>query len=199
MNWLKEYGETEGPLGIPMMDMQAQALDALLKQLQVTPELVRVQHFGADEKGATLELDEGERADISWITTEDIDRARDIVISRGIKDDFYRLNPVVTLNHNYSSSPVGKSLWRKWVREGDRKGIKAKTFYPEKPADWDSKVQWMPDICLGMVKAGLLNGKSIGFVPTRTRLPTEQEIRKSPELQTVRRIIEECYLVEYCC
>ena len=34
MNWLKQhYGMTEGPLGFPLTDKQALALDAILKSL----------------------------------------------------------------------------------------------------------------------------------------------------------------------
>jgi hypothetical protein len=38
MNFLPHYGTTEGPLGFPMLDKQALALDALLKTLPQTPE-----------------------------------------------------------------------------------------------------------------------------------------------------------------
>jgi hypothetical protein len=33
MNFLKQYGDTEGPLGIPMKDRQAKALEQILKAL----------------------------------------------------------------------------------------------------------------------------------------------------------------------
>src|SRR5262245_27601846 len=102
MNFLKDYGDTEGPLGLPCSDSQAKALEEILKPLD-NPTLERVEVCAA-----TTELMDGERADVSWISTEDIDRARDIVIARGIRDDFYQLNPVVTLNHQYSLSPVGR-------------------------------------------------------------------------------------------
>jgi len=30
-------------------------------------------------------------------------------------DSQFALNPIVTLNHDYSMPPVGRSLWRKFV------------------------------------------------------------------------------------
>ena len=42
-------------------------------------------------------------------------------------------------------------------------------------------------------------GKSIGFLPTRVRPPTDDERQHRPELQKVQRIIEEWVLLEYAC
>src|SRR5689334_4007450 len=134
MSFLKEhYGPTEGPLGFPMLDRQARALDALLKTLPKAPEYAyRKAVVG---RGPT-ELAAGERADVSWISTEDPDRGGDVVSARGMNDSQFRANPIVTLNHAYWAPPVGKSLWRKVARDGELKGIKAKTQYPSRPADW---------------------------------------------------------------
>jgi hypothetical protein len=48
----------------------------------------------------------------------------------GFRDDLYKANPIVTLNHSYYESPIGRSLWRKKVKDGDRRGVKAKTRLP---------------------------------------------------------------------
>src|SRR5271166_4976496 len=56
---------------------------------------------------APSELLLGERADVSWISTEDPDRDREVVIARGMDDSHFRLNPIVTLQHCYSLPPVG--------------------------------------------------------------------------------------------
>ena len=62
----KSYGTAEGPLGLPMSDKQARAVDALLAALPAEDKvLVRV----ATRKAPT-ELLDGERADVSWVTTE---------------------------------------------------------------------------------------------------------------------------------
>jgi hypothetical protein len=65
---------------------------------------------------ATSELLDGERADVSWISTEEIDRDQEIVVARGMNDSQFRMNPIVTLQHCYHMPPIGKSLWRKKVK-----------------------------------------------------------------------------------
>src|SRR5262249_27699507 len=103
-----------------------------------------------------------------------------------------------TLNHAYDQPPVGKSLWRRKVREGSLRGVKAKTYYPPRPENWPG-ADWLPDFAYEMVKAGLLRGKSIGFFPLKVRAPTTDEIAKDAQLANVRFIIEEWLLAEYAC
>lgn len=191
MNWLKEYGTTEGPLGFPMIDAEAKSLEDLLKSL---PE----QDY---QKVKMLDCvtEKGDRNDVSWITTECNDRDKEVVISSGFKDDYFSKNPIVTLNHDYKKQPVGKSLWRRRVREGKMNGVKAKTVYPEKPAEWKGDEPWAPDVAFALIKAGLMLGKSIGFLTIKSHSPTEDEVKKNPEWAGCRRIIEEWQLLEYGC
>src|SRR6266436_6745995 len=99
----KHYGSAEGPLGFPMLDKQAFALDALLKTLPAEDRtLARVVTAKAPS-----ELLDGERADVSWITTEAIDQDKEIVLSRGMNDGNFKANPIVTLQHCYHMPPVG--------------------------------------------------------------------------------------------
>ena len=117
-----------------------------------------------------------QRADVSWITDESPDRWREVVIARGMNDSQFALNPIVTLNHKYGLPPVGRSLWRKRVKDGDRVGIKAKTQYPARPEkDWPDKSEWPPDVAFNLVQNGLMNAKSIGFLPVKTHEPTLKE------------------------
>jgi hypothetical protein len=192
----QHYGDCEGPLGLPCTDRQAKALEELLRTLPGD------QHHEPGHlviEKATTELLPGERADVSWISTEDPDRMRDIVLAAGMNDEHFKLNPVVTLQHAYWLPPVGRSLWRRRVRDGQRVGIKAKTVYPPRPDGWPADSSWPPDFAFPLVQAGLLCGKSIGFLPTKVRAPTEEEIARRPELSAVQRIIEEWVLLEYSC
>jgi len=189
----KHY-DTEGPLGIPMKDAQARLLDAILKTLpQEDREVQRL-----ITAKAPTELLDGERADVSWISTEEIDRDREIVSARGMNDSQYRLNPIVTLQHCYDMPPVGKSLWRKKTKDGKLRGIKAKTQYPPRPDDWPADY-WGPDEVFALVKGGLMNGKSIGFIRLKSHVPSSHEIAALPELADVTRIIDEWLLLEYAC
>jgi hypothetical protein len=192
--FLKHYGTTEGPLGLPMQDRQAFQLESILKALP--PEDRALRHTVVAK--APTELLDGERADVSWISTEDIDRDREIVVSKGMNDAHFKLNPLVTLQHAYWRPPVGRSLWRKRVKDGPVVGIKAKTHYPPRPADWADDC-WEPDAAFALVRAGLLQGKSIGFIALKSHVPTADEIAARPGLADVRRVIDEWLLLEYAC
>jgi hypothetical protein len=191
-DFLPCYGDTEGPLGFPMREADARALEELLRQ-HPGHEYAR-----ATVAKATTELSPGERADVSWIQTECLDGHKDIVLTSGFDDTFYRANPIVTLNHDYTRQPVGRSLWRRKVRDGQTRGIKAKTVYPPRPDDWKEPA-WAPDTAWGLVKAGLLLGKSIGFITLKARPPSEEEVQKYPEWANAWRVVEKWALVEYCC
>src|SRR5262245_43917844 len=192
----QHYGDCEGPLGIPCLDWQARALDDVLRSLP-KDELHAPGHLIVAK--ATTELLPGERADVSWISTEDPDRLRDVVLAGGMNDEHFKLNPVVTLQHAYWMPPVGRSLWRRRVKDGPRTGIKAKTLYPSRPESWPAGASWPPDFAFPLVQSGLLCGKSIGFLPTKVRTPTDEELTRWPELRQVQRIVEEWILLEYAC
>ncbi len=194
-SFLKPYFDTEGPFGLPMKDAQAKALEAKLRDLP-KDDLYGLRRCSFAR--GIAELSPEGRCDVSWITEETPDRAGDIVIARGMDDAHFQLNPIVTLNHAYDQPPVGRSLWRRKVKEGTLVGVKAKTLYPQKPAAWPGG-DWPPDIAFELVRAGLLCGKSIGFFPLKARTPTGGEISRRPELKSVRYIIEEWILAEYAC
>ncbi len=200
MHFLKPHYDTEGPFGLPMKDAQAQALEAIIKTLPQPSE----PKFIVSEKAPT-ELLPGERADVSWISTEDVDRDMEIVIAKGMDDSHFKLNPIVTLQHCYSLPPVGKSVWRKRYKDGNMVGIKAKTQYPKRPDSWKD-ADWPPDTTFTLIQSGLLLGKSIGFLPTKAHAPTDDEItallatrHSSLTTTPVRRIIDEWLLLEYAC
>jgi hypothetical protein len=178
-----------------MLDRQARQLDTLLKALPKSKEHA---YRKAVTAKAPTELNPGQRSDVSWITTESVDRTCEVVVAKGMNDSQFAANPLVTLQHAYHLPPVGKSLWRKRVKDGDLVGIKAKTQYPAKPDSWASGDPWMPDKVLSLVQAGLLNGKSIGFLPLKVRLADAKSSEKfgwPPETL----VIDEWLLLEYAC
>jgi hypothetical protein len=191
-DFLKQYGDTEGPLGFPMSDKAARELDALLHTL---PE--RDYRRAAVDK-ATTELSPGERADVSWISTESADRQGEIVVAGGMDDTHFKHNPIVTLAHRYDLPPVGRSLWRRKVRDGALRGIKAKTQYPPRPDDWPDEA-WAPDAAFSLVQSGLMAGKSIGFLTLKAHAPNDHEVAQKPALKDVRRIVDAWLLLEYSC
>lgn len=182
-----------GPLGFPLTDRQAFALETILQALPKSDEFKYRKAMIA--KGAS-EVMPGERSDVSWISTEDPDRGNEVVSARGMNDSQYKLNPIVTMQHAYTLPPVGKSLWRKVVKDGEQRGIKAKTQYPAKPADWQGT--WPSDVAFSLVQADLLRGKSIGFLPTKVHTPTDRE-REQNGWRDVNLVIDEWILLEYAC
>jgi hypothetical protein len=194
-NFLKPHFDTEGPFGLPMKDSQAKALEERLRTLPADDAFtLRRCSF---ERGVS-ELQPGERADVSWITEETPDRVGDVVLASGMDDAHFQLNPIVTLNHAYDQPPVGRSLWRRRARDGAWRGVKAKTHYPPRPQGWTLS-EWPPDLAFEMVKAGLLRGKSIGFIPLKLRAPNSEEIHANADYARVRYVIEEWLLAEYAC
>ncbi len=189
------YGLTKGPLGFPMPDKQARAVDALLKALPKTKEYA---YRKTVTTRAPTELNPGERSDVSWITTESPDRQGEVVLAKGMNDSQFAGNPIVTLGHAYWLPPVGRSLWRKRVKDGSLRGIKAKTQYPARPDTWPASEVWPPDQALALVQAGLLQGKSIGFLPTKVHVPDEDEIKRNG-WDNVSLVIDEWLLLEYAC
>jgi hypothetical protein len=175
-SFLRTYGATLGPLGFPMADKQARALDLLLRSLPRGREYDYRKQVAAK---APTELNPGERSDVSWISTESVDRCGEVVIAKGMNDGQFQSNPLVTLGHAYDLPPVGRSLWRKRVKDGGGEhalvGVKAKTRYPERPDSWPASDSWPPDRVFSLVQAGLLHGKSIGFLPTQAHFADAQE------------------------
>jgi hypothetical protein len=195
-HFMKSHFDTEGPFGLPMKDAQAKALEERLKSLPKDDDAYALRRC-AFERGVS-ELQPGERADVSWITEESPDRLGDVVLANGMDDSHYLLNPIVTLNHAYDQPPVGRSLWRRISRDGNLRGVKAKTHYPPRPDGWTLS-DWPPDLAFQLVQAGLLSGKSIGFIPLKLRTPTPDEIQQNAVMGDVRYIIEEWLLAECAC
>jgi hypothetical protein len=190
----QHYGAAEGPLGFPLLDKQAFALEAILKAL---PKDEVYAYRKTLVEPAAIDLLPGDRSDVSWISTENPDRMHEVVRARGMNDGHYRLNPLVTLNHAYWAPPAGKSLWRRVVKESDLKGVKAKTFYPPRPNLWPEK-EWVPDLAFALVQADLLRGKSIGFLPTKVHVPEQKEVDQNG-WHKVALVIDDWILLEYAC
>jgi hypothetical protein len=186
----------EGPLGFPMTDASARAVEALLRTL---PRDDRHRYRHLVQTRATSECNLGERSDVSWISTEAVDRAGEVVRATGMDDREFRLNPLVTLEHDYTRPPVGRCVWRRRVRDGTTHGIKAKTHYPARPAGLDAAAPWPPDEVFAHIQSGLLTGKSIGFLPLQTHLPDEAEVRANGWPEGVRLVIDRWLLLEYAC
>jgi hypothetical protein len=110
---------------------------------------------------------------------------------------------MVTLGHDYDLPPVGTSQWRRRAREGTPPnvlvGVKALTQYPARPDTWPAGQPWLPDQVFALVQAGLLRGKSIGFLPLRVHVPDDKEVKTRGWSDNVRLVVDDWLLLEYAC
>ena len=178
----------EGPLGFPLKESVARTVEALLATRPKGPEWDYRRTSTAPD---ATELVDGERCDVSVISTPTLDRDQEVVVATGIDLTQFRKSPVVTFAHRYDELPVGRCLWIK--HEGER--LKAKTRYTPRPADW--KGDWLPDAIWHMVKTGDLCGKSIGFLPLEGGPPTADEVRRFPQWKDAQWVYRKSLLLEY--
>jgi hypothetical protein len=196
-NSLKAYGDSEGPLGFPMRSEDAKATEALISELpEDCKKRIQDGPIRLVCSGKQPDFKDDERADISWVTTESVDRDNEVVLAKGLNWKQWKKNPVVTFGHNYRDLPVGRGLWVKRETDKNIVGWLAKTRYTSKPEDWGDH-PWFPDAVWHFVREGDLPGKSIGFVPLEMRSPKEDEIKKRPELAGVDTIIPKGLILEY--
>jgi len=208
-NAAKAYGDTIGPLGIPMTSETATVVEQLLKDMPAeykeavqTPVRMAdgsvqvVEGYGRRAAvAAAQDYAEDERADISFVTTDSVDRDNEVLLPGGANWKQWSKNPRVTFAHRYDELPVGSGLWVRKHQVKDLSGWLAKTRYVTKPEDWGGT--WFPDAVWHYVKSGDLPGKSVGFIPTEMSEPSEKEIAARPALAGVRGIIRKYLVLEY--
>lgn len=120
--------------------------------------LTNVEGFRTIEvKAESVEKLKSERAIVHYISTPDIDRVRDIMNPKGMKDDDFNKAPSVWYNHNYkydpNALPIARSLWRKKKDEG----VLTKTEF--------ATTEFADDVYL-LHDGGFINTWSIGFRPS---------------------------------
>lgn len=129
----------------------------------MTPQhLINVEGYRTVEvKAETVEKLKSERAIIHYISTPDLDRTRDVMNPKGMKDEDFSKAPSVWYNHNYkydpNALPVAKSLWRKKKDEG----VLTKTQFAE--------TEFADDVYL-LHDGGFINTWSIGFRPSYDKM-----------------------------
>tara|TARA_Y100001938_G_scaffold142086_1_gene212794 strand:- start:1912 stop:3279 length:1368 start_codon:yes stop_codon:yes gene_type:complete len=131
------------------------------------------------------------RTVVARISTTSVDRDGDVVLPSGLKLQDYRKNPVVLLNHDNGSLPVGKALSVK--READ--AVIAKIKFAERPAEHPITAEWVPDTILSLFKQGVLRAFSVGFMPLDMRGATDKDRKRYGD--DVRRVITSWNLMEF--
>lgn len=134
---------------------------------------------------------EGERAVTAKISTAAVDRDGEVLVPMGCGTKDFEKNPVVFLNHDYFSLPVGKCVAIKRTDEA----IIAKTVFAERPTDYPADKEWVPDTLLSLFKQGVVKGFSVGFTPLEVRPATDKDAVKYGK--GVNRIYGKWNLLEY--
>ncbi|MCC7290107.1 hypothetical protein IT417_02580 [bacterium] len=125
----------------------------------MTPQhLINVEGYRTVEvKAETVEKLKSERAIIHYISTPDLDRTRDVMNPKGMKDEDFNKSPSVWYNHNYkydpNALPIARSLWRKKKEEG----VLTKTEF--------ASTDFADDVYL-LHEGGFIGTWSIGFRPS---------------------------------
>lgn len=125
--------------------------------------------------GKAESFNETERTIVSIITTNSVDRYNEIVQPDGIQLTNYQKNPVVLLNHNQNTLPIGKNIWIK----KDANGLIAQTQF--------AKTSLGEDV-MNLYKDGFMNAFSIGFIPLRYEFDSQDRI-----------VFTQSELLEYSC
>jgi HK97 family phage prohead protease len=135
--------------------------------------------------GAIDDVNVGKREVVAVISTDAIDRDGEVVSPKGMKKKHFAGNPVVMVNHDYQTPPVGKALWVK--ADGNR--ILAKYTITD-------KTQLGRDV-FALIQDGILSAHSIGFISNYSSKPTTKEVNERPDLKGAKLIHRDWNLLEF--
>ncbi len=130
------------------------------------------------------EVDDEERSVTAVISTDRIDRMKEVLLPKGAKIDEFLKNPVVPWAHNSHEPPVGRSLW---ITKKKGSMISKVKFAATERAEeiWQ------------LFRQGFLKAFSVGFKPIKGHAPTPDEIKKKPEWAEADWIFDEWELLEF--
>ncbi len=103
------------------------------------------------------------------ISTNAVDRDGEVLLPEGMDAKDFNANPVVFWNHNYEK-PIGRAT--KLAKTSG--GWTAEATLAPRPETHEG--EWLPDVAHALIKAGVLNGVSVGFAPVESRRPTKKDL-----------------------
>lgn len=144
---------------LKLKDLYPERAEVLAKEYDIDIEDLELVKKGViSEK---IETVEHERAVISFINMETVDRDNEIIDPDGAILKHY--NKVVPYGHDYRGLPMGKSMWIKKATKKGKRGLLAKTIFLERPPINEELYHMFTDDIAGTGPA--LNSWSIGFIP----------------------------------
>ena len=166
------------------------AVETILEDLEEDMELIECEYkFDGNTKESfglckATDINEEERSVVAVISTDSIDRDKEVLVPKGMNADEFRKNPVIPWSHNTYQPPIGKALW---LKQG-RKQITAKIRFAT--TDLAEEV-WQ------LFKGGFLHAFSVGFIPTEGRRPDPDDIKSNPLLAECRFMYTKWTLTEF--
>ena len=132
-------------------------------------------------------IDETNMELTALVSTNAVDRYREVIDPDGMDAKNFRKNPVVLWAHDYSQPPIGKALWIK--KEGD--GIVSKVKFADTARGKE---------IFQLYKDGFMKAFSIGFIPMETEnMPMDDPMtpEKPQDHKKPRKIYRKWELLEY--
>jgi len=132
-----------------------------------------------------LQLEPDTRTVVAVISTDTVDRDGEVVLPRGLRKKAFQGNPVVFTNHDYFSLPIGKALWVK----AEPRRVLAKYQISDKTPE--ARDVW------ALLRDGILQAHSIGFISHGATPPTPEEIATRPDWAGARLVHRDWELLEF--
>lgn len=117
-------------------------------------------------------IEEGERAVVAKISTVSVDRDGEVLIPQGCNTRDFEKNPIVFLNHNYYTLPIGKCT----AIDRTDKAIIAKTVFARRPENHPEGEEWVPDTLFSLFQQGIIRSFSVGFQSNEYRPATQKDM-----------------------
>ena len=155
-------------------------------QQSIVDDCDEIKHVSFSNVCNKFTVENGKREFIATISTNDLDRDGDIVDPEGIAFKGFEKNPVVLLNHDRYSLPIGKATWIKRFSRDGQSGLVAKGRIA-KGTDKANDV-------FALMQEGILTPTSIGFGVRESRPPSDEEQKDAPKL---RRVITRAEMFEF--
>ena len=130
------------------------------------------------------DVDDEERTVTAVISTDSVDRDKEILLPKGARIDRFLANPVVLWSHSSGQPPIGRALW---VNKGRNKLIAKIKFAVTERAE----EVWQ------LFKGRFLNAFSVGFLPFKGHVPTPDEIKKKPDWAEAKYVFDDWELLEF--
>lgn len=138
------------PYGVRFISRE-EFIDLAKSSTSLPTDIALYQEFIPEMKVAT----DGSRKMTFAVSTEDVDRDRDVIKADGWKLKAFKKNPVVLWAHDYRDLPIAKAVK---IGVEDQRLVSVADFVPKEVYEFAETV-------FQMVKLGFLNAASVGFKP----------------------------------